>query len=703
MESNGRAQKQVIIKTVFMKRKPIESEIVALINRSEKPLKLNAILDKLKIARNYRSKAKRILRELIKAGLIDKYKNTYVSKNLSCDNVVSGKVELKKDFGFLLVDEGEDIFLNKKTIENLLPGDEIEIYIKKSKRGRKEGDLKKIIKRTMTPIVCKIIKHGIYFAVPLNRESPFININGNYQVKEGDIILLKIIGDNNKLNGNIISKLYDTDDISQYKEFVLNKYEICTTFTEDVIKEAENINIDYKDILKRVDLRNENIITIDPVDAKDFDDAVSLTRQNGFYFLGVHIADVSKYVKEGTFLDNEARKRAFSTYLPGEVFPMLPEKLSSDICSLRENEDRLTFSIFIKMDDNAEINTYDIKETIIKNKKRFTYEEVQDILDNKKDIKDKQIRDMLLLMNELKEKLKKKFWQNGNIDFSLGEPVLLYDKNKKVIDIKRKETLEAHKIIEYFMILANICAADFILKKYKYGIFRIHPEPFKNDILEFNRFLKCLGIREKLKKATNKEFQKILNVAAGHKEQYLIEKNLLKAMPVAKYSEKNSGHFGLGLDKYTHFTSPIRRYADLLVHRMIKNSPGLHTSGILQRNQLKVLSSYISEREEKSENAENEIFNIYAMDFLRKKIGETFSATIIKIVKSGIIVELDKYPVEGFINFDTINDDYYFYDGERMQATGKKTKKNYKLGDKISVIIVKINMDLQKLLLEIDE
>lgn len=686
-----------------MKRKPIESEIVNLISSSEKPLKLNAILDKLKIARNYRSKVKRILRDLIRGGSIDKYKNTYVSKCFKQDNVISGKVELKKDFGFLLVDEGEDVFLNKKTIENLLPGDEIEVYVKKSERGGKEGILKKIIRRTQAPVICRVVKYGAYFVVPLNRESPFIRIKEDDQIKEGDIMLVKVVEADKKLTGNIISKLYDINDINQYKEFILSKYEINQVFPVDVIKEAENINIDYKEISKRIDLRGETIITIDPVDAKDFDDAVSLTKRDGFYFLGVHIADVSNYVKEGSLLDKEAQKRSFSTYLPGEVFPMLPEKLSSDICSLRENEDRLTFSIFLKLDNNAEIKSYDIKETIIKNKKRFTYEEVEDILNNKKKMVNHDIKNMLFLMNELKEKLKKKFWQDGNVDFSIGEPVFIYDGDKKIIDIKRKETLESHKIIEYFMISANICAADFILKNHKYGIFRVHPKPFKDDIAEFNLFLKYLGFGIKLKKGTNKEFQKILMVASRTDMRYLIEKNLLKAMPLAKYSEKNSGHFGLALDKYTHFTSPIRRYADLLVHRIIKKSLALHTSGLLQKDQLKFLSKYISEREEKSENAENEIFRIYALDFLRKKMGESFSATIIKIVKNGIVAELDEYPVEGFINFDTINDDYYIYDAERMMAIGKKTKKIYKLGNKISVIIIRIDMDSQKMILEIEQ
>jgi ribonuclease R len=666
-------------------------------------LKLNAILDRLKIDRKYRPGVKRILRELVKDNFINKYKNTYVSKEVKQDNVITGKVDLKKDFGFLLVNDGEDVFLNKRTIENLLPGDEIEAYVKKSERGGKEGVLKRVIRRTQNPVICRIVKYGFYFAVPLNRESPFIGIKQDGEIKEGDVILIRVIETGGKLTGNIISKLYDTNNIEQYKEFILNKYEIERVFPAEVLKEADNIkNTDHKNTSERVDLRDEVVITIDPVDAKDFDDAVSLTRQDGGYRLGVHIADVSSYVKEGHPLDNEARKRSFSTYLPEEVYPMLPEKLSTDVCSLHENEDRLTFSIFISFDGNAEIKSYDIKETIIKNKKRFTYEEVEDVLENKKDIKDNSIKNVLFLMNELKEKLRKKFRQNGNVDFSLGEPAFKYDGNKKIIDIKRKEPLESHKIIEYFMISANICAADFILKNHKYGIFRVHPRPFNKDIMEFNAFLKILGINVKLKKGTNKEFQKILDIASKSEMRYLIEKNLLKAMPLAKYSEKNTGHFGLGIDKYTHFTSPIRRYADLLVHRMIKKLISRQQSDFPDKSRLKFFARNISDREEKTEKAENEIFRIYALDFLKKRMGDSFYATITKITKNGIVAELDEYPVEGFIDFDTMDDDYYVYDSGNMVTFGKRTGKIYRLGNRISVIIVRIDMDSQKMLLEIE-
>jgi len=686
-----------------MEKKPNQKEIVDLINNSKKPLKLNAIVDRLKIDRKYRPGVKRVLRDLVRDNLINKYKNTYVSKEAKQDIVITGKVDLKKDFGFLLVNDGEDVFLNKRTIENLLPGDEIEVYVKKSERGGKEGVLKRVISRTQNPVICRIVKYGNYFAVPLNRESPFIRIKQDGEIREGDVILARVIETGGKLTGNIISKLYDTNDISQYKEFILNKYEIERIFPADVVKEADNIkNTDHKNTSGRVDLRDEVVITIDPADAKDFDDAVSLTRQDNGYVLGVHIADVSYYVKEGTHLDNEARKRAFSVYLPEEVYPMLPEKLSADVCSLRENEDRLTFSIFIRFDENAGIKSYDIKETMIKNKKRFTYEEVENILKDKSHVKDDDIKNVLFLMNELKEKLRKKFRQNGNVDFSLGEPEFKYDRNKKIIDVKRKELLESHKIIEYFMISANICAADFILKNRKYGIFRVHPRPFNKDVMEFNAFLKILGLNAKLKKGTNKEFQKILDVASKSNLRYLIEKNLLKAMPLAKYSEKNTGHFGLGLDKYTHFTSPIRRYADLLVHRMVKKSIKFHQSDLPDKSRLKFLAEFISDREEKTEKAENEIFRIYLLDFLKKRMGDSFPATITKITKNGIVAELDEYPVDGFIDFDTMDDDYYVYDSRNMTAFGKRTGKIYRLGSRISVIIVRIDMDSQKMLLEIE-
>ena len=338
----------------------------------------------------------------------------------------------------------------------------------------------------------------------------------------------------------------------------------------------------------------------------------------------MHIADVSHYVREGMQLDTEAGERGTSVYLPGEAIPMLPEKLSNGVCSLREGEDKMTFSVFMDIDRRGEVTAYEIKETVINNKKRFTYEEVEDILQGTSKFRDRKIIDMLLLMAELKTILREKFRRGGNIDFDLGEPLLILDGDKKVIDIKRKESLDSHKVIEYFMISANICAADFMLQRQNFGMFRIHPPPVERDIYEFNRFSAAIGEDISLKKGTNREFQDALAAAEASDKKYLIEKNLLRAMQLAKYSEKNIGHFGLGLKRYTHFTSPIRRYADLVVHRLIKRYTGAPEGADEDRGVLKGIANHISDREEKSEKAENESLQDICPEFPKTEGGERF-------------------------------------------------------------------------------
>lgn len=287
------------------------------------------------------------------------------------------------------------------------------------------------------------------------------------------------------------------------------------------------------------------------------------------------------------------------------------------------------------------------------------------------------------------------------IDFSIGEPSFIYGPNGEIFNIIRKETLESHKIIEFFMIYANICAADFISKNFKKGIFRIHPAPSGKDIKEFNIFLNATGMNFKLHKGTNKEFQEILNNLENSSKSDLIKKRLLRAMRLARYSEKNIGHFGLALKKYTHFTSPIRRYADIVCHRLIKHSFRLKQMQNIDIKYLKDVSYKITECEERAEKAEAEVFKLYAFSFLKSKIGEEFFAIITKITKNGFFAELEKYPIEGFVNFDNIYDDYYEYDYERQIAFGLRTKKIFKIGTRVKVVISRINLEFLKMELEL--
>jgi ribonuclease R len=676
-------------------------EIIKLLKQEGHGISAKNVMHMLKLPKTYRGNVKKILKELSREGEVFNQGRKFSSEDQR--KTITGRVDIRNEFGFLLTGAGggEDIFLNPRTAENLLPGDEIEVYPRPSRSGGVEGDLKRIVKRSESPIMCRVAVEGreVYGVLPF-KANPRIRIpKPSDKLEPGDLILLKVHEEYGVLTGEVISHIYDKSDLGTYVQFILNRCEIRQIFPDSVLKQAEAIQIDTTNLADRMDLRNETIITIDPKDAKDFDDAVSLEKRDGKYYLGVHIADVTHYMKEATPLDVEASLRGTSVYLPGSVVPMLPEKLSNDICSLRGGVDRMTFSIFMEVDASGRVIDYTIKETVINNKRRFTYEEVEDIL-NGAPCEDKKIGEAIILMNELKEIMRKKFREEGSIDFTLGEPVFVYAEDGSIVNIVRKEALESHKLIEFFMVSANVCAADFITKNTKHGMFRVHEKPSQKDIDDFNAYMRGLGLDVKMKKGTNQEFQYVIESIKESPKKYLIEKNLLRAMRLAQYSEKNLGHFGLGLEKYTHFTSPIRRYADVMVHRLIKHFSGVEAMKDPSKEFLHGTALAISSCEERSEKAENDMFRLYALDFLKDRLGDEFKGIIARITKNGLVVELLDYPVEGFISFDIMNDDHYIFDQFRQTATGKRTKKIFKAGGEISVIINRIDLESLKLELE---
>ncbi|HNZ28482.1 MAG TPA: RNB domain-containing ribonuclease, partial [Candidatus Goldiibacteriota bacterium] len=463
------------------RRKEVSVEsVLSVIRERGMSVNVKSVMMSLGVTKTERSKIKKILKQLSREGQIEKSGNKFGAAGaFESSNTAAGKVDLKADFGFLLVEGGEDIFLGRRAVAELLPGDEVEIYVKKTRTGSREGTLKRIIKRGDGPFMCRVKMIGTrLYASLVFKETPFIKLKKNdFDLKVNDIVLIEVEETSAGLSGEVISHLDDTDNVEMHKLFILNKRDIRQKMPDDVMQEASKLEITPDALKGRVDLRKDTIITIDPFDAKDFDDAISLYTENGNFMLGVHIADVTHFLKEGTAMDEEAFARSVSTYLPGEVIPMLPEKLSNDMCSLVEGKDRLTFSVFMEIDPEGEVIKYDIKESVIRNSKRFAYEQVEDIIKGRLEIKDRRIKEMVLLMAKLKDVLRAKMLKGGMVDFDLGEPVLVMGDGFKVRDIKRKLGLDSHKLIEYCMIYANVCAADYITAHYPAGMFRIHPRP----------------------------------------------------------------------------------------------------------------------------------------------------------------------------------------------------------------------------------
>ncbi|MCP2619530.1 VacB/RNase II family 3'-5' exoribonuclease [Candidatus Aminicenantes bacterium AC-335-K20] len=438
-----------------------------------------------------------------------------------------------------------------------------------------------------------------------------------------------------------------------------------------------------------------NKITIDGEDARDFDDAVSLEKlSNGNYLLGVHIADVSHFVKQGSNLDKEAYRRGNSVYFPDKVLPMLPERLSNQVCSLKPGKDRLTFSVLMEINEQGEILNYRFTPSIIRSYARMTYNSVFKILQNDKEEqkKYKNLVSLLFLMRELAQILREKRIEEGSLDFDLVEPELIY-RNGTLHAIGRFEQNEAHQIIEEFMLAANETVASFLAGNDYPLLFRVHESPEKLKLDKLKKLLQNLGLLQNGKKPlTSFDLQKIIYKVQGKPEEKFVSLKILKSLPLAHYSVQNAGHFGLAKEFYTHFTSPIRRYPDLVVHRILKKALKGEKINNLP---LDKIAEHCSETERNAEDAERDLIEWRIIRFLRSKLGEVFTGTIMDIAKEGLIIELDEYFIEGMIHYSDLRDDYY-YKISPYAIKGKRKGKIYKLGDRLKVTLAMVDIYRRK-------
>ncbi len=457
-------------------------------------------------------------------------------------------------------------------------------------------------------------------------------------------------------------------------------------------------------------MRHLECFTIDPEDAKDFDDAISIEELNNSnekgYLIGVHIADVSHYVEENSLLDKEALKRGTSVYLVNIVAPMLPEKLSNDICSLKQGEERFTFSVLIKLSGRYKVKGYKIFKSIIKNKKRFTYDESQKIIDSGKG----ELYNSLALLNKIAKQLTRIRIKEGAIDFESREIKFILDKNNNVEKIITQDRLDTMRLIEELMLLANRCVTEFVNslgekenKIYPF-IYRVHDEPEPEKLKDIQEFIKQFGYRVNLKEKL--DIKELVTSIKGKPEEYIINNMLIRAMAKAIYTNKNIGHYGLGFENYTHFTSPIRRYPDLFVHRLLKLY--LYERNALTKKEFQTrvrkydkiiekVCKISSQQEQKALNAERDAIKLKQVEYLSKFIGDKFEGIISGIVKYGFFVELKEFPAEGLVRFQDITDDYYKYDSHRHCATGKRKRRIFHAGDKVIVTVLRTDIETRRI------
>ncbi|QQS67754.1 MAG: ribonuclease R [Chlorobiota bacterium] len=613
------------------------------------------------------------------------------------------------------IDDSQLLIIDKDSTWNALHGDFVRAKLIKISNNEKpsKGEITRVISRNTETITGTIFQS--------NKNSLFLQPDDK---KLGIDFLIRRKNINNaRIGDKVESKLLEWFDPEELPEVsvirVLGKagevrtelksvhytYKLKNEFPINVTNEANNFTNDISsiEISKRKDLRSINTFTIDPDDAKDFDDAISIQKVNeNEFILGIHIADVSHFVTEDSCLDKEALSRGTSVYLVGEVIPMLPEHLSNDLCSLKPNIDRLTFSVLVKINLNSEILDYEICKSIIHSKKRFTYNQVLEIINGVDD----ELKDDILLINKIAIELRNKRKEKGSTDFDTSETKFILDETGRPVEVIHKKANAATKLIEDCMLLANRIVAEHITMKKtgnsKQGkrdsrfapfIYRIHDSPPSDKIRDFSNFLKSLGLTFPKENIKPLDYKKLIEKVRGTENEEIVNEMAIRSMAKAVYSNNNIGHFGLAFDNYSHFTSPIRRYPDLIVHRMLNEY--INDMSIQRRNHYKSILDHICDQcsltERNSVEAERESIKIAETYFMKSKIGNEYTAVITGMMPYAIFAKIDLFGIEGKIRIKDITDDYYVYDETKKMFVGKRKKRVFKLRDKVKIRVLKVD------------
>lgn len=628
-------------------------------------------------------------------------------------NLVVGILEgNEKGYGFLIPndDDIDDIYISPENMGSALHGDKVIVRIIKSGGfGRKdEGEIIRILDRA-NEIVVGTFEHNknFGFVVPDdNRISvdifiPKADIMGAKTNQKVVVRVKKWPAKRRSPEGKVVEILGYYDEKGTDVLSVIRQYKLPEEFPKKVINEVLSIEqkVSKEEIMNRVDLRDEYIFTIDGADAKDLDDGVSIKKlANGNYLLGVHIADVSHYVREGSILDKEAYKRGNSVYFVDRVIPMLPKELSNGICSLNPGEDRLAMTVSMEINKSGEVIKHDIVESVINSKARLVYEDISDLLEGKnKQIKkeNSQLYSDLILMEELCNILKEKRERRGSLDFDFPEAKIILDEEGKPVDIVKEDRRIANRIIEEFMLVTNETIAEYLYWSQYPCLYRIHEEPDIEKIKEFSKFIHNFGYSLKGRQEIHpKKLQELLSEIKGKKEETIISTLLLRSLKKARYSEEQEGHFGLAAKFYCHFTAPIRRYSDLQVHRIIKD----FINGKMTRNRknhmekiLPEIAEQTSTMERVAEEVEREVEDLKKAQFMAERIGEVYEGMVSSLTHFGMFVQLDN-TVEGLVHFSNMVDDYYYFDEDNYYIIGERTNKKYRIGDTVTVQVINADM-----------
>lgn len=669
------------------------------------PMKEKELAVMLQVSKEDRGELNRILNELLAEGKLSlTKKGKFIKAKHSDKELIGTFISHPKGFGFVEIDgREEDLYIPENYVNGAFHKDTVKVTLLSGQNGRRqEAQVIEILARGMKQIV------GIYdksnknygFVIPDNTkisEDVFVPVERSKGAVSGHKVVCEITdyGKNNrKPEGKITEILGHVNDPGVDIMSIVKGYELPVEFSEKIMHQVENVSneVSEADMAGRRDLRGVQMVTIDGEDAKDLDDAVSLTKEGGQYLLGVHIADVTNYVQENSALDWEARERGTSVYLVDRVIPMLPHKLSNGICSLNAGENRLALSCLMTIDKKGEVVSHEIVESVIKVDRRMSYTSVKKILEDRdeEEIKEyKELVPMFECMKELAGILREKRKKRGSIDFDFPESKIILDKQGHPIEIKPYERNVATKIIEDFMLIANETVAEHFHWLELPFVYRTHDNPDPQKIDKLSTFIRNFGysIKSKQEEIHPKELQKLLAKIEDTPEEALISRLTLRSMKQAKYTIDCTGHFGLACQYYCHFTSPIRRYPDLQIHRIIKEQirGRLNEKRIDHYNEiLPEVAKHSSEMERRADEAERETDKLKKVEFMEKHIGEIFEGVISSITAWGVYVELSN-TIEGMIHVSMLPGDYFYYDEETYEMVGQATDVRYKLGQTLKV------------------
>lgn len=626
--------------------------------------------------------------------------------------VLSGRVDyLNSGNAYVISAESEkDIFVHAKYLGNAYHGDIVKVLVFPKKGGAPEGEIVEITERGKSEWVGTLEGTAkTLYVQPDSNRIPFaiyIPQSESKGASAGTKVVARItdwpVEHGSDARGEILRILGKSGENNAEMHAILEEYGLPYEFAPEVEQDAEKISFDLPaaEIKKRRDFRGVLTFTIDPADAKDFDDALSI-RELGEdkWEIGVHIADVSHYVTPGSRLDKEAIKRATSVYLVDRVVPMLPEKLSNGVCSLRPNEDKFTFSAVFVMNDKAEVLEQWFGRTVIHSDRRFSYEEAQEIIEGKED----ELSVPMLTLHKLAQIMRKDRFKDGALRVDQAEVKFLLDEQGKPVDIYFKIQREANQLIEEFMLLANKKVTEFVAlpkgkKKNRPFVYRIHDSPDEAKLQDFASFVKTLGYRLELDnpKKISKNINALLAEVQDKPEGDMIRQLAIRSMAKAIYSTNNIGHYGLSFDYYTHFTSPIRRYPDVLVHRLLQTYLD-DENATPKESDLEQLCNHSSERERLAAEAERASVKYKQVEFMLDRVGRVYAGVITGVTEWGIYVEIEETRCEGMVRIREMRDDFYFFDEKRMSVFGKNRKKAYRLGDKVHVLVNKVDMDKRQI------